>query len=476
MSEPTGTAAELDAAIRSGIDSDAVASFSRLLEQDDVSSACALAEELHAADLARLLGTLPWDEAELLFDALPAAVCADTLSDLDDAFLQELMADAPAERVARLLEELESDDAADVLAHLDEEVVARVLPTLTDAGAIRSLLAYDPETAGGIMATELVAVPADWTVADATEEVRRHVETVEEIFVLFVVDASGTLEGFVSLKRLLLSPSDGRIGDIMRTDVHYVAADEDQEEAVRIMERYDLVSLAVVDAQRRLLGRITIDDAMDVMREEAQEDYQRLSGITGDEEPTDKIGRIMRGRLPWLMLGMVGAALAGSVIGVFEEEIRRVAILAAFIPVVMAMAGNAGIQSSAIMVQGLATGNLWSVNVVRRLGKEVAVAIFNGLALALVIFFAVTALFVWGADLDFVPPTAEPLRLAVTAGFSLFVVILLAAVIGTTVPLLLARLGIDPALATGPFITTSNDIIGLVVFFLIATLLYLPFV
>ncbi len=476
MSEPTGTAAELDAAIRSGIDSDAVASFSRLLERGDVASACALAEELHAADLARLLGYLPWDEAELLFDALPAAVCADTLSDLDDAFLQELMADAPAERVARLLEELESDDAADVLAHLDEAVVARVLPTLTDAGAIRSLLAYDPETAGGIMATELVAVPADWTVADATEEVRRHVEAVEEIFVLFVVDASGILEGFVSLKRLLLSPSEGRIGDIMRTDVHYVTADEDQEEAVRIMERYDLVSLAVVDAQRRLLGRITIDDAMDVMREEAQEDYQRLSGITGDEEPTDKIGRIMRGRLPWLMLGMAGAALAGSVIGVFEAEIRRVAILAAFIPVVMAMAGNAGIQSSAIMVQGLATGNLWSVNVVRRLGKEVAVAILNGLALALVIFLAVTALFVWGADLDFVPPTAEPLRLAATAGFSLFVVILLAAVIGTTVPLLLARLGIDPALATGPFITTSNDIIGLVVFFLIATLLYLPFV
>ena len=476
MHESTGLAPEIDAAFRSGIDSDAVATFSRLLENGEVSSARSLAGELHAADLARLLGYLPWDEAELLFDSLPAAVCADTLPDLDDAFLQELLADAPAERVARILEELESDDAADVLANLDETVAARVLPTLSDAGAIQSLLSYDPETAGGIMATELVAVPADWTVADATEEVRRHAETVEEIFVLFVVDSAGTLQGFVSLKRLLLSPSEASIGDIMRADVHCVNAEEDQEEAVRIMERYDLVSLAVVDARRRLLGRITIDDAVDVMREEAQEDYQRLSGITGDEEPTDKIGRIMRGRLPWLMLGMLGAALAGTVIGAFEAEIRRVSILAAFIPVVMAMAGNAGIQSSAIMVQGLATGNLWSVNVVRRLGKEVAVAFLNGFALAVVIAVAVTALFAWGADLNFVPPTEEPLRLAVTAGFSLFVVILLAAVIGTTVPLFLARLGIDPALATGPFITTSNDIIGLVVFFLVATLLYLPFV
>ncbi len=476
MSEHQDKTIDLGLAARPRIDGDVVEVFSDLIDGGRLDEACARAAGLHSADLAWLLGYLPRDESELLFDALPAAACADTLLDLDDAFREELLSDAPPERLSRLLGELATDDAADVLAHVDSELVARVLPTLADAAAIQKLLAYDPDTAGGIMATELVAVPAHWTVAEATEEVRRNAETVEEIFVLFVVDDARRLQGFVSLKRLLLSPSEARIGDVMRDHVHYVVADQDQEEVVRIMERYDLVSLAVVDHHRRLLGRITIDDAVDVIRDEAEEDYQRLSGITGDEEPTDKIGRIMRGRLPWLMLGMLGAALAGSVIGVFEAEIRRVSILAAFIPVVMAMAGNVGIQSSAIMVQGLAAGNRWSVNMVRRLGKEVAVAVLNGLALALAIGVVVVTLFVWGADLSFVPPTQEPFRLAITAGFSLFIVILLAAAIGTTVPLLLARLGIDPALATGPFITTSNDIIGLVVFFLIATLIYLPFV
>ena len=224
------------------------------------------------------------------------------------------------------------------------------------------------------------------------------------------------------------------------------------------------------------MGRITIDDVIDVFREEAEEDYLRLSGITGDEGATDSIARITRGRLPWLLLGMVGAAIAGSVIGVFEETIRRVSILAAFIPVVMAMAGNAGIQSSAIMVQGLASGDVWSSNLMRRLGKEVAVAVVNGLALAIVIVGVVILVFASGAEFapEIVRPTPEPMRLAITAGLSLFVVILLAASIGTAIPLLLDRVGIDPALATGPFITTSNDIMGLVVFFALATFLYLP--
>lgn len=433
--------------------------------------------ELHPADVARLVSRLPRDEAHVLFDWLPAETGAEVLTELDDTLNAELLEEAARARIKALIDELDTDDAADVLACLDDDVIEQVLPMLEDADDIQKLLTYDEETAGGIMGTELVAVPPDWTVAEATEEVRRNAETVEELFVVFVVDAAERLVGFVSLKRLLLSPSESLIGSVMRSDVLSVTTDIDQEEVVRIMERYDLVSLAVVNDDVRLVGRITIDDVIDVFREEAEEDYQRLSGITGDEGATDSVARITRGRLPWLFLGMVGAAIAGSVIGVFEETIRRVSILAAFIPVVMAMAGNAGIQSSAIMVQGLASGDVWSSNLMRRLGKEVVVAVVNGLALAIVIVGVVILVFVSGAEFapEIVSLTPEPIRLAITAGLSLFVVILLAAGIGTAIPLLLDRVGIDPALATGPFITTSNDIMGLVVFFALATLLYLPF-
>ncbi len=458
------------------VDAALVAAFSEAIGNGELAAACEQAANLHSADLAHLLGSLPRDEAEHLFDALPAGICAETLADLDETFRQELLEDAPPERILRLVQELETDDAADVLAQVDDELVDSILPTLADAAAVRRLLSYAPDTAGGIMASELVSVPPQWTVAEATEAVRHNAKTVEEIFVLFVVNGERRLLGFVSLKRLLLSPSDAMVADVMRKDVHSVLATQDQEDAVRIMERYDLVSLAVVDRHRTLLGRITIDDAVDVMRDEAEEDYLRLSGITGEVEHTDKIGRIMRGRLPWLMAGMFGAALAGTVIGIFEEEIRRVSILAAFIPVVMAMAGNAGIQSSAIMIQGLASGELWSVNLMRRLGKEVIVALLNGVALAAALWVVVAVLFAWGPGLGLVPPTQEPLRLAMTAASALFVVVLLAAAIGTTVPLFLTRYGIDPALATGPFITTSNDIVGLVVFFALAMVLYLPFV
>ncbi len=446
-----------------------------LIDAGRLNAALARVASLHHADLARVISNLPRANAERLFVVLDAPLAAQVLAELDDALSEDLLEDVGPERLKRLLNALDSDDAADVMGRLPEEMALRVLPLLEAAEAIEGLMAYHEETAGGIMAKELVAVPPDWTVSQATEEVRRNRKTVEELYVIFVVDDGGRLNGFVSIKRLLLSPSNARIGDVMNEDVLSVTTDIDQEEVVRIMERYDLTSLAVVDDGHRLVGRVTIDDAIDVIREEAEEDYRRLSGITGDEEPSDTVGRITRGRLPWLLLGLVGAALAGSVIGVFEETIRRVSILAAFIPVVMAMAGNAGIQSSAIVVQGLASGDLWSTNIMRRLGKEVLVAVINGVALALAIMAVVILIFVAAADLLPESSVGQPVRLAITAGLSLFIVILIAAAIGTTIPLLLDRFGIDPALATGPFITTSNDIIGLVVFFVLATTLYLPF-
>ncbi|MFB3133641.1 MAG: magnesium transporter [Rhodothermales bacterium] len=457
------------------VDEQLVDDISELLEAQQRGMVLNLVADLHPGDLAQLISHLPRDEAKQLFYWLPTDIGGETLADLDDALRADLLEEVQPERITELIDELDTDDAADVLADLDEEVALQVLPELEDAADVRELLTYDEETAGGIMATELVAVLPTWTVAETTEEVRRNAETVEEIFAVFVIDQAERLEGVVTLKRLLLSPAETLINDIMKPDVISIMTEVDQEEVARVMERYDLVSLPVVDADRCLVGRITIDDVVDVIREEAEEDIQRMVGITGDEEPTDSVLRITRGRLPWLLLGMLGAMLAGAVIGSFEEELQAVPVLAAFIPVVMAMAGNAGIQSSAIIVQGLASGDVWSSGIVSRLTKETGVALVNGVALALAIAGFVFVVFVGLAQVfpGTIPEVALPAKLALTAGLSLFVVILLATCIGTTIPLLLDRFDIDPALATGPFITTSNDIIGLVIFFVLATLLYL---
>ena len=447
-----------------GIDDDLAERLEDLLESGDREEAVRIAAGLHPADLARLLNYLPTGERETLFGWLSSEQAGLALAELDEELRTRLLEETLPERLTELLGHLETDDAADVLADLPEEVAARVLPLLDRSEEVRSLLHYDEESAGGIMGTEFVIVPETWTVAEATEEVRRNAETVEAVFAVFVSDAQGRVQGMVSLKNLLLTLADTPVSDIMDGDVITVRPEIDQEEVARIMQRYDLVSLPVVDARGEMLGRITIDDIVDVIRDEAEEDIQRMSGMSGSEEPSDSVFRVVRGRLPWLLIGMVGAGLSGLVIGQFENALQQAVILATFIPIVMAMAGNAGIQSSAIVVQGLASGELWASDVARRLGKELSVSLLNGLALALILGAGVMALPIGGASLEL---------LALTASLSMLTVIVLATIIGATVPLLLHRMKIDPALATGPFITTSNDILGLGVFFLLATLIYL---
>lgn len=463
MADPVATTPEKE---RPGgvleVDDQLVDDISALLEAEQHGMLRNLVADLHPGDLARLISHLPRDEAKQFFHGLPTDVGAEALADLDDTFRAELLDEVQPARLAELLDELDTDDAADVLADLDEHVVLQVLPELEDAEDVRELLGYDEETAGGIMATELVAVPSSWTVAEATEEVRRNAETVEEIFAVFVIDEAEKLEGVVTLKRLLLSPAETLMGAIMKTDAISVTTEVDQEEVARLMERYDLVSLPVVNVAGRLVGRITIDDIVDVIREEAEEDIQRMSGITGDEVPTDSVLRITRGRLPWLLLGLLGAGFSGMVIGFFEQGLQQAIILASFIPIVTAMGGNAAVQSAAIAVQGLTSGDLWLSDVIKRAGKEVTVALINGLVVALLLS-SVVVLFDLG----------DVLRLALTLALTMFSVVLLATTNGTLIPFLLKRFGIDPASAMGPFVTTLNDIIGLTVYFLIASLIYL---
>lgn len=433
-----------------------------------------LVADLYPADLALLLTRLPFEEAEQLFRWLPVHQASGTLAELDDAFRAALLRRYPAPRLTDLLDALDTDDAADVLADLPDKQALEVLPTLEDTEDLTQLLDYGEETAGGIMAREYIAVRPTWTLSEVIDEVRRKADEIDEVYTAFVVSDAGRLEGVVSLKQLLLSPGEREVREIMDTDFISVTTDMDQEEVGRIVQRYDLVSLPVLDQEGRMMGRITIDDVVDVIRDEVEEDMQIMSGVAGGEEPTDSIFRISQGRLPWLVVGLVGAGLSGLVIGSFESALEEAVVLATFIPVVMAMAGNVGIQSAAIAVQGLASGEVWSSDVLRRLGKELGVALINGIVLALLLGGFVVALpaalVALGYDIAVDP---NVIRLALTAGISLLAVIILSACVGTTVPLLLDHLGVDPAIATGPFITTSNDIIGLAIFFLMASLLYL---
>ncbi len=446
------------------VDATVVEDIAVLLESEQRGMVMNLVADLYPADLALLISHLPFEQARRLFRWLPVDRASETVAELDDAFRAELLEDLPTRRLTTLLDELDTDDAADVLADLPDEQALRLLPDLEDTEDLAELLDYGEETAGGLMAREYIAVRPYWTLSQATDEVRRNAEDIDEVYTAFVVGDDGTLEGTVSLKQFLLSLGDVAVRDVMQRDFISVTTDIDQEEVGRIVQRYDLVSLPVTDTAGRMMGRITIDDVVDVIRDEAEEDMQIMSGVAGGEEPTDSVTRISRGRLPWLLVGMVGAGLSGLVIGSFESALEQAVVLASFIPVVMAMAGNAGIQSAAIAVQGLASGEVWTSDVARRLGKELGVSLINGVVLALVLGVAVALLPFDDANIA---------RLAFTAGLSLLLVIILATCIGTTVPLLLHRFDVDPAIATGPFITTSNDIIGLAIFFAIATLLYL---
>jgi len=423
--------------------------------------------KLHPADVAVLLSHLSPAEAKKALHWLPSERGGDVLAELDDHFRARLLEDDDSDRISALLDELDSDDVADVLADLPVETAQRVLPKLEDAQEVKQLLGYGEETAGGIMAAEYFAVLRSWSVEQVIEDMRRRADELPDLLEVFITDESGRLEGTASLKSLLLTAPDVMIGDVMRAEVVSVPTLEDQEAVARIMERYDLLVLPVVDGQGHLVGQITIDDVVDVIREEAEEDIQRMGGLSGDEEPTDPVWQMVRSRLPWLLGGLGGAGLAAMVVGSFAEALQQAVILAGFIPIIMATAGNVGIQSSAVAVQGLASGDILGGDIRRRLGKEIMVAMINGIAAASAIVLVILAL-------SFVTSIHEPARLALTAGLALVSVILLAAIIGATVPLILHRLGVDPALATGPFITTSNDILGVLVFFQLATVLYLP--
>lgn len=420
-------------------------------------------EELHPADIAEVFDRLEDEQVQYLWKLIDIEERGDVLVELEEDVRETLLATLTNEEIAEeVLENIDSDDAADVVGELPEERAEKVIAQLDteDREDLLTLLRHPEGTAGALMGTELIRVEMDWTVTQAIREMRRQAEEVGTVHSVYVVNSAGQLLGRLSLKRLLLEASSTRstIGDLFREDdTRTVKVDDPDELVVQIMKKYDLVALPVVDDHNRLLGRITIDDVVDLMEEEAEKDYQLASGLSDEVESDDSLWEMTRARLPWLLIGLFGGLAGAYVIGAFDIE--RFPSMALFIPLIAAMGGNVGVQSAAIVVQGLAGGRTPSdVRLAPRLLKELSVALLNGAICALVILGASLVLgYGW--------------NLSVTVSLALIAVIVFAALFGTFVPLTLDRFKIDPALATGPFITTANDIIGLIIYFGIGVLM-----
>ncbi|MEE4115329.1 MAG: magnesium transporter [Marinilabiliaceae bacterium] len=425
-----------------------------------------LIDDFHAADIAELYRELDIEEVRYLYLLLDGELASDVLAELDDDDRERFLKLLPGEVIAqKFIDYMDSDDAADIIGDLDEEKKQEVLLHLDDveqAGDIVDLLAYDENTAGGLMGKEMVLVNENWTILTCLKELGKQADEVDEVYYLYVVNDGKILLGIVSLKKMLLSNNSMKVKSIIEDDIISVPTDASSEEVAQIMEKYDLVAIPVVDSIGRLVGRITIDDIVDVIREEAEKDYQMASGLIDEVESGDKVFTITRARLPWLLIGLAGGILGALVLGRFETSLKIYPEMAFFIPLIAAMGGNVGIQSSAIIVQGLANNTLKTDRTFQRLAKEFFVALLNGLILALLIF--IYNYFV-----------SDSFALTITVSVSLISVVVFAALFGTTIPLILNRYKIDPALATGPFITTMNDIIGLLIYMLIGRGFYAMF-
>ena len=415
--------------------------------------------ELHNVDIAELIEELDDKYGKILFELFEDETSAEILVELDEESREAVLEDLSSQEIAEdLIEKLDSDDAADIIADLPSEKKVEVLSHIEDiehASDIVDLLSYPENTAGGLMAKELIKVNEKWAVLRCVREMRKQAEEVDKVYTIYVVDDDDVLLGTLSLKKLLLSPEKTFIKNIYNEKVFSVKANSDDEEVANIMEKYDLIVLPVVDDLNRLIGRITIDDVVDVMKEEAMEDYNKASGISEQVDASDNIITLTRARLPWLLIGLIGGIMGAEVIGIFDIENNIE--LAFFTPLIAAMGGNVGVQSAAIIVQGLASNNLGIDSLAQRLIKELGVALLNGIICSGLIMI-ITSLIGYPNSISF------------TVSISLMAVIIFAALFGTFIPLVLDKYKIDPALATGPFITTVNDVLGLFIYFMIGKL------
>jgi magnesium transporter len=416
---------------------------------------------LHPTDILPYIYEVSNEEAKYIYLSLNTELAAEVLSNHDPQYRLDVIQKMQPSELAKLLSVVDSDDAVDIVQELPLKFREECIASIEDSAQARyilDLLVYDKSSAGGLMAKELIKANMNWTVKQCIEEIRRQAEEVEKIYSVYVVDEFDTLQGRVSLKKIILARDSTRISQIFEKDVYSVHAYQSEEEVVTLMRQYDLESVPVVNIQGKLLGRITIDDIVDVITEQAEKERQLMSGISESVEEDDNIWLLSRARLPWLIIGMFGGLLGARFIGIFEDNLVMVPAMAFFIPLITATGGNVGIQSSSIVVQSLADRTAYSGKAWLRFLKLISVAGINGIVLSLI---AVSFNVLLGQS-----PT-----LSLVVSMSLFSVVVISSVFGTITPLLLNRIGINPAVASGPFITTANDLIGLAVYFSVANLL-----
>jgi magnesium transporter len=427
-----------------------------LLQKQDWTVLKTILLDLHPADIAEIITRVDRDERRQMLSLIETEKIAEVINELDDPIWKEILEEQDEEKLVAIIKAMDSDDAADIIGELEADLAARVLDAMPwkESREVETLLRHDEETAGGIMALEIVAVDQEKTASEAQEVLRRKAEEVEDVYNIYAVDAKGVLKGIVSLKDLVLANPKARLNELMDKEPISIHPEMDQEEVANLFQKYDLVSAPVVDAQERLVGRITVDDVLEVVEEEVNEDFTKMAGITDEEIGERSIFKISRVRLPWLLMAFVGQIIAAKIYEHFVPSTSELIMATFFVPMIMAMAGNIGIQSSTVIIRGLVTGDIRLKDTGWRLLQELSVALLNGFGIAVLLFSVVS---LWFRDTVF----------GGILGIAMLAVLTIAALLGTLVPLFLKRIRIDPAIATGPFITTSNDIIGLTIYFTI---------
>ncbi len=425
-------------------------------------SASALGEltNLHPADIAELFQQLDSNESEYLFKLLDEDTAADVLMELDEDERLKLIEDMPAEEIAKQIDHLDTDDAVDLIQQLDAEERDEIISHIDDveqAGDIIDLLKYDEDTAGGLMGTEMIVVNENWSMPECIKQMRLQAEDMDEIYYVYVVDNDYRLRGILPLKMMLTHPSVSKIKHVMEADPVSVKADTPIDDVALDFEKYDLVAMPVVDSIGRLLGRITVDDVMDQVRESSERDYQLASGLSGDVDADDSVIAQTKVRIPWLLVGIASGILASVILGAFEVQLQAVTALALFIPIIGGTGGNVGVQASAIVVQGLANGSLEVKDFAGQLGKETLIGLLNATIITAVVL---------AYNLIMMP---GELAVTLSVAVSLFVVVMFASILGTVIPLTLEKLHVNPALATGPFIQIMNDLFGIIIYVQVAT-------
>ena len=433
----------------------------QLISENKSQELLLLLEDIHFADIAEIMEELDDYGASYIFNTLDSEKTAEILLELDEEVREKILKNLSPKEIAEELDELSTDDAADIIAELPQYKKEQVISELEDvehAKDIVDLLRYDEDSAGGLMGKELVKVNENWNVLTCVKEMRAQAENVSRVHSIYVVDDEERLKGRLSLKDLLTTSTKTPISDVYIKKVDYVKVDTKDVEVARIMQKYDLEAIPVVDELGRLVGRITIDDIIDVIKEEADKDYQLAAGISQDVEADDSILELTKARLPWLVLALFGGFISVHVLGIFEPVMDLHPELFFFTPLIAAMAGNVGVQSSAIIVQGLANNTIIGP-VVERLLKELSLSLLNGIILSAILLLG--SYFLLGYEI----------HVGYTVSIALLSVIIMASLIGTFIPIILNKYGVDPALATGPFITTSNDILGILTYFTIAKII-----